>query len=413
MFKTPEELSAIRTLLKFATMTKPILKLFGVKPEALEAVEGALAQCDTILELTRFNDVFASRGWILHGWLDTPLAKQALEAAEEDRWEEADQKLIAAYSPDHVRLHLTRLGVSRCFERRKRLALLALEDYEAGRYHACIPVTLALLDGMGQELTGLGFLRQGVRFAKTGSFLEIGPGVTGLIRRMTESRGRVRTEPLDFPYRHGILHGTDLGYDTELAAAKAWGALLAVGSYAVQIENPPPPKDPPKGLLDTLKDFSATQARVANVQQHCASWAPREDLLAEGPPQPGTPEEAASMVLEFWTQKNYGKMAGLLEASRRATVRALAGQIRSNLECPPPDSFAISEIEDVAPATSTVTLTAKWQGSEDYSMPLRLHYYVEDEVAPRSIEGGHWLVFSFWPLETASLRLAAIKGRRT
>ncbi len=179
-----------------------------------------------------FNPVFASRGWIACNVINTEAAAAALQAAAGDRWGEADEILAEAYSPDLVRLHVRDLGKLRCFKNRLALAQLAVDDYEAGRFHACIPVTLALLDGLGQELTGANFFRNTRRIKAKESFLEIGPGVTELLQAMSKARNATTTDAISIPFRHGILHGTDLGYNNRIVAAKAWAALLSVGHYA-------------------------------------------------------------------------------------------------------------------------------------------------------------------------------------
>jgi hypothetical protein len=56
---------------------------------------------------------------------------------------------------------------------------------------------------------------------------------------MSETRNTTTTDPIRIPFRHGILHGTDLGYNNKIVAAKAFAALLAVGDYAAQCLVPP------------------------------------------------------------------------------------------------------------------------------------------------------------------------------
>lgn len=413
MFKTPEELSALRTMLRFAQKVQIVLDWFGIKREMIEDL---LRNCDNLLEIHKFNEVFSSRGWIAHNWLNMPLAIDAIAAAQEDRWDDADQILIRAYAPETIRLHLLHLAGLRCFSRRRRLSILALDDYVNGRYHSCVPVVLALLDGMGQELTGQGCLRQGVCFAKTESFLEIGPGVTAIVKKMTESRGRINTEELDFPYRHGILHGTDLAYDTELVAAKAWGALLAVGSYATDMEIPPPPETPPEGLMDALKSYAATSARIGEIKRNCDAWKPRDcaailEAARSGVVEPNTPEDAACQLLRAWQSGNFGAMASLSRDSLKQNVNAIAGRTRENVG-DPPEAFELSAIEDEAPAAAWVTLSAKWPDDHEEALRLRLLYFAEGECKPRTMGSGKWLIHSFWPLEAASLRIDAINASR-
>lgn len=146
--------------------------------------------------------MFAERGWIASNSTSTVAAKTAMALARAGQWDEAEKALADSYTADSVGVHLRDLYDLKCFRSRIDLARLALEDYGAGRFHACVPVTLALLDGMGQELTGAGFFRQSAQLKPTESFLEIGPGVAGLLRTMGPSRRTTSTQSISIPYRH-------------------------------------------------------------------------------------------------------------------------------------------------------------------------------------------------------------------
>ena len=413
MFKTSEELKALSRFLWVVRKVRPVLEWFGVTMNNL----GDLTQtCHEALEVSKFNDVFADRGWIAHRWLNMPAALEALKAAGEDRWNDADAALIESYDPDSVRLFLKHLTKLKCFERRRRLALLALDDYAASRFHACIPVVLALLDGMGQELTGAGFLRQGVRFAKTNSFLEIGPGATALIKRITESRGSVTTSEIDMPFRHGILHGTDLGYDTKLVAAKTWGALLALGSHAMDMAESSVPEEPRKGILETFKESAAMHAKSEDIRRFCESWKPRtsaEIVAAErrGFVASGTPVSAALELMTAWRKRNFGALSALSADSRRVSVKGLAGRIRENVG-DPPTKFELEEVEETAPAAAWVTLTAEWPNDERIEIRLRLIHFADEGAIIERPDAGTWLIYSLWPLEAVALRVLAVQAGR-
>jgi hypothetical protein len=167
-----------------------------------KSLDETIAMGEDLLEVaTSFNQLFAARGWVASGATNTEAAKAAMAAARQGRWTEADEILAEACSADLLRLHIRQLDNLRCFEKRVPLAMLALDDYEAGRYHACVPIALALLDGMGKDLTGAGFFRQSIQLDSKESFLEIGPGAAELFRTMSTSRKRTTTEPITIPFR--------------------------------------------------------------------------------------------------------------------------------------------------------------------------------------------------------------------
>jgi len=357
---------------------------------------------DILVLAEKFNPTFASRGWIACGALNTEAAQAALDAAAAGRWEDADTILGDSYSPMIVRAHLRRMGNLRCFKNRLELALLAVDDYEAGRYHACVPVALALLDGMGQELTGANFFRNTRRIKAKESFLEIGPGVAQLFQTMSKTRNTTTTAPISVPFRHGILHGTDLGYNNRVVAAKAWAALLAVGDYAADQLAPPPIPQP--GLMEALRRSSETDRWLAEMVAADGKWSPRTakelaDVVGRQEFAPGTPEDTVVSMLKAWKDRRFGVLSEHSCDVLKTDVNSLAGRIRRTLG-PGPDSVRVLSIEDASSAGSSVKASLSW-GEETDELTLSLVYYKGDKFAPRTVEGGRWLASSLWPLESA------------
>ena len=356
------------------------------------------------MEVTEFNSNFAHRGWVLNNMISVPAARAALAAARAGDWQGADEILADAYSPDMVRLHINQMRGLRCFRHRVELALLACDDYKAGRYHACVPVALALLDGMGQQLVGAGFFRQGAKTTSSSeSFLEIGPGFALLLKVFSAPRRRTVATPIDVPYRHGIMHGTDLGYGTRIVAAKAWGALFTAGSYAKDVENPTKEEVRP-GLLEALRNYAASTKKNDWAQQEISSWRARstEDLsriVSDQEMSEGTPEHAVAILLSFWQAGNFGRMASMSVDGQKDGVGRLAGKVRKNLG-PAPSWFKITEIEDDAPAAGWVSVDLGWNEGPSENIRLRVLYMAEGNIAVRGTAGGEWLVHSLWPLES-------------
>jgi hypothetical protein len=400
--KSRTELRGILTLAKALRVARPFLGMVGIKLEA-KPLEEVIRIGQSLLTLAEeFNPVLAPRGWIACNAINTEAAHEALAAAKAGRLDDADEILAKAYSPNVVRVHVRQLSHIRCFARRTRLAMLAVDDYEAGRFHACIPVALALLDGMGQELTGANFFRNTRRIKASDSFLEIGPGVAQLLQVLSETRSATRTDPLSIPFRHGILHGTDLGYDNHVVAAKAWAALLAVGHYATDYLAPP--STPRPSLMETLRRSAETRKRLDEMEVAATRWTARtpdelaaliarEDFVAD------TPEGTTFAVLDAWQRKKFGLIAKASYDSLKANSDSLAGRIRRTFG-PAPDSIKLLAIEDVASAAASITASLAW-GEQTDEITLRLVYYVDENVAPRTAPGGRWLVNSLWPLESA------------
>lgn len=133
------------------------MKLIGVDSDqidnALKDTERLMASMEEITTLPdRFNDHFASHGWIIYEEMDLQAAKTALEKADSGDLEGAEAYLVEYYNPETVQQKLRRMNDIEDFRPRMTLAQKALTDYREGRYHACVPVVLALMDGMVNEL---------------------------------------------------------------------------------------------------------------------------------------------------------------------------------------------------------------------------------------------------------------------
>ena len=413
-FDTPEQLSTLRTILKGVRWARPILDALGVRLDQ-STLDAVIKSSESLLEVAEFNKHLLSRGWIAHPFLDAAAAQDAVQAAKSGNFEQADDILIRSHSAENLRIHIKRLMTLNSFRRRVDLARLAVQDYEAKRYHACVPVTLALLDGMGQELTGAGFFRQGVRFIENDSFLDLGPGLAQVIRLMNSSRGGTTTAEISIPYRNGILHGVDLGYATPLVAAKAWGALLAVGSYAQERLLSPKPTDD-RGLQEKLADLAGARARIKEVSKLIAEWHPRS--LAEldaalSQPMPTTPESALNEFVESWRRGNYSRMAQLSRDSGSMNTTALAGRIKKNLGGMPAVSFVLVRSEDHSSALTKILVRPCLPEGEDLpEVQIQMGYYCDDTLEPRNMVGGVWLVDFLWPLEAVQHQIRAIKASR-
>jgi hypothetical protein len=188
--------------------------------------------------------------------------EQAIEKAASSNIDEAEQDLIDYYS-DKIEVFITLMKAIKAFRSRITLARKAKEDYEAQRYYACVPVILMLLDGLISELSKnhRGFFAEQSDLEAWDSISAHSKGLGLLSKTLGVTRTKTNTEPVTIPYRHGILHGHDLNYDSKIVATKAWAALFSVRDLAVKIEtgqkNAPLPieKKPEPSFLEALKQL--------------------------------------------------------------------------------------------------------------------------------------------------------------
>jgi hypothetical protein len=384
----------------------PLLKLIGIdlsEAEELLAKHGDFAK--QALELAaipdRFNDLFASRGWIVHGALNVEVAKVAITAAEAGDFETADAALADSYTVDWVRVFLMGLQAIEAFAPRRRLAELALIDYGAGRYHACIPVVLALLDGFVNDLGERGFHAEGTDLSAWDSVVGHEKGLKQLHATMMQTRKKTRTESISIPYRHGIMHGMDLGYDNKVVAAKAWAALFAVGEWARTDKVAPPPK--PKITWGEL--FSKLRDN-AQLKRRLEEWKPRTIVVGAHVPASGpetaygetTPERALVRFLIAWKARNYGAMTEFVwgRIRDRESTGKLAGDLRASFDDVRIHDFELVEIRDQAGAATHVRVKCKGevvdQGPFDCEIEFRLFLEGDEGQLALAGDAGKWTI---------------------
>jgi hypothetical protein len=191
----------------------------------------------------RFNEHYAERGWVAYESMNADAMSDAVELAEAGEVEAGEERLVEHYDAETVRFLLNRLKLIEAFEPRMESARNALEDYEAGRYYASIPLVLMLTDGFVNDVRSTGFFAEGTDLTAWDSIAGHQTGLPILAEVMTKPRPCTTDEDLSIPHRHGILHGRDFGYDNEAVAAKAWATLFAVGDWAFAVRNGKPPEE--------------------------------------------------------------------------------------------------------------------------------------------------------------------------
>jgi len=106
------------------------------------------------------------------------------------------------------------------FQPRAWLIYKALDDYLAERYHACVPVVLMMIDGFVNDLEQKGFFATNIDLTVWDTIAAHDSGLNTLTTIFGKSRTKTTSEEINSPYRNGILHGRDLGYDNRKVAAK-------------------------------------------------------------------------------------------------------------------------------------------------------------------------------------------------
>lgn len=400
----------------------PVLRLLGADVkginETLARVADLSSKADELARVPdEFNDLFADRGWILYELMNFSVAKAAVEKARAGDLDGAEADLVAHFDADTVRFGLRSMRAVEAFRPRMALAEKALLDYLEGRYHACVPVVLALLDGMVNEVhqkargTRRGISAEGVDLSAWDSLAAHKTGLNRLMKIIQSGRRRTTAEEIRIPYRNGIMHGIDLGYDNVVVAAKTWALLFATREWAVkaehaQLDAPPAQPEPTlketwTQLTDSIKKFQALEAE----KRRTSEWKPRalelgRDLPHTGPPEvfpADTPERALAEYLTWWKQRNYGFMARQAALSRNVDIKNGPARVRDEFKNKRLLNFTFKSISDEYPAiTDVVTeLVMEIEGQPVHQDKTFRIVFAGSDGLPAVAEPGEWAVFTW------------------
>ncbi len=401
----------------------PLMRLLGVDVNGLNETlskfpELALEAEEFARVPDEFNDIFADRGWILYDRLSFDVAKAAIDKAKRGDIDGAEADLVAHFDAETVRFGLMSMHGVDAFRPRMALAEKALIDYREGRYHACVPVVLALLDGLVNELyqKARGGVRRGISaddvdLTAWDSLAAHQKGLNRLLKLVQKGRHRTTEEQILVPYRNGIMHGVDLGYDNVVVAAKTWALLFATREWAIKAERgelEAPPETPKPTLKDTWDQLKVNLRRSEELRafnRRMAEWRPRvvvvgKDVARTGPPEafsPGTPERALAEYLTWWQQRNYGHMA------RQATVFRVAGakngpaRVRDEFRSKRLIAFSLSSISNTAPAITEIAtdLVLEIDGEVVHKGKTFRMLLSGSDGMPAVIEDGAWAVMTW------------------
>lgn len=102
----------------------------------------------------QFNTLFLERGWVCYDSMNAELLKRCVALGLNGDIEKAEQELISYYQGD-IRYLVSPLRNVLGFKERYELLNKALVDYREGRFHACVPIFLMIIDGAVNQVLNL------------------------------------------------------------------------------------------------------------------------------------------------------------------------------------------------------------------------------------------------------------------
>jgi hypothetical protein len=309
----------------------------------------------------QFNEQFCEYGWIAYESMNLDAMIRSLAIAKESGVQAAEEFLAETYTGDALTFGILRCNGHSDFRKRVRLLELAKDDYLADRYHACIPLLLALIDGLANDVSKhVGFFAEGANLTAWDSIAAHETGLAALAKTIGLGRNKTNEEKITVPYRNGILHGRELAFDNKIAAAKCWAALFALRDWAAGLANEksePKPKDE-VSWSQLLQQVAETE----KMKQAMENWKPRRTADLAHIPSMGpavvlperTPEKFVAEFLDNWCRRRYGPMADALLDFLNKPQGKKAGQAKRDFGDHPLLAYQIVVVIDEAAAVSVV-----------------------------------------------------------
>ncbi len=302
----------------------------------------------------RFNELFVDRGWIMYEKMSDKVAEAAITIAESGDINGAEMYLADYYTEETIRSKIKRMKDIEAFRPRWDLTQKALNDYLEGRYYACVHVVQAILDGMVNEIYlkaygyPRGFYAKDTDLTAWDSISAHSKGLTLLAKTLGRSRITTRTEEIFTPYRHGIVHGTDLSYDNKIVAAKIWAALFSIRTWAMKAE---------KGELKSPLPLKKPVSWDKVPKRGRGTINLGQEVPITGLPEvydDGTPERRLAEYLTYWVKNRFDKMTEYIPLNPTDNDKISPGKLRDVYNHERLRSWTFEGINDTADARTEI-----------------------------------------------------------
>lgn len=397
--------------------------IFGLKSsnfrKAMDGLPELKAQFSLLSTLPdKFNGHFAKRGWICYDRMNIDLLTNCIEKADKGNLDEAENDLIIYYTSHQLRFWIGTLNNIPEFRIRKRFIDYAYEDTLNEKYYSAVPILLMVMDGIVNDIDKQkGFFAEKTDMTAWDSIAAHSSGLKVLKEAFNSSRNTTSNESIDMPYRNGILHGRDLGYDNKITTAKCWLALLAVNEWARALKegkrNAPEPEmelsftEELKELQKSLDAYSVVKIRSDEITKLVSAWKPRNIQVGIDIPRGDsaegykefTPEKKAVEFIECWSKQNFGAIAQQIKrwTKEEISLKTEAGKIRQVFEGKKLVSFEILNVKDCVPAISEVTMRVEFiYNNMTHKKEITLRMMYQDSKGENMVlgeVGGEWKYF--------------------
>lgn len=353
---------------------------------------------------TKYNRYFASDGWIIHDSIDFKVVKIAVNLWEENKFEEAKNFILNNYLPEEIEKKISFIKYIPEFQSRRKFIEYALNDYKEKRYYSCIPLLIMIIDGIVQDIVKIGFHAEKIDLAVWDSITATDTGIQIIKNIFQSSRYKTSNEKITLPFRNGILHGRDLGYDNLEVAAKSWAFLFYVRDWVIskRTESDRIKKYQEENRNISWRDLFTQISSLEETKKAINNWKPREitteyldQLNTKNFSEKETPEKMVSDFLEYWNKKNYGRMACFYSSLNTDNYKKYAGEIRLKFNSHFLIDYQFIHIKDDAPSITEIIVRAKLNMEKETEREIKFRCIYEkgkNEPVPRDLNKGQWKI---------------------
>lgn len=383
-----------------------INKVFSFIDKNIDSLETELKKAEAqLLELKeipqKFNAAFSKNGWISYDNFNHEIANKAVSLFESKGIEEAEKILLDYYKPKNLDFEVMRLKNVPEILKRYKFIEFALDDYRNEKYCATIPLLLIIIDGIVNEIAGKGFHTEKINLDVWDSITNIDGGINAIKDIFRTGRNKTREEEITLPFRNGILHGMDLGYDNYIVAAKCWHFLFVIRDWALskKSENNRKKTFENEKINPSLKESLKKLNDIETQKKAINDWVPRKFSKEYLKKTNGInnindvyPEYYAFKFLDLWKNRNYGNMAKMYWSALSSKFSQIITEVKNQYKDQELQNYEIVKIRDEAPAISEVDINIIVDNNaEIYTM--RLIYEDENGYGKvRSVENGNWRI---------------------
>lgn len=386
---------SFKVLDKFPVIYKLNPKIKSLKEKFLE-----IQDMSNILDLPdQFNKLFATDGWICHNALNQKILEEAVKLGLENRIDEAKKILIDSIDEIFIDIILIKCQNREHFKLRVDLLTLLKTDYLEERYHSCIPLLLALIDGLANDISNhIGFFTEKSEFELFDSITAHSSGLPFLKTIMNSSRKVTCNEKITIPYRNGILHGRDLNFANKEVASKCWWVLATLIDWADERSIKKHKNEEP--FLETLKKYSET----IKIQQKINLWQkrPSQSFIFWQNQTTETLEESSPeyKLLEFlqsWKEQQWGKLTPSLLHTIGEHHGKATKYIKTDYSTMKLLNFHIISSSDQTPSSTVIKTHLHYiNNGESFTkeVSISLHYADQHNGLPtlRNEPKGKWFI---------------------